>query len=63
VTFCTLGVGPGQFAEVVLPGMVGLKNKSVVDLVGKLNIINGVASITAQKFNTYTIWEHAKNLG
>jgi error-prone DNA polymerase len=63
VTFCTLGVGPGQFAEVVLPGIVGLKNKSLVELVGKINIVNGVASITAQKFSTFTIWEHAKNSG
>jgi hypothetical protein len=63
VTFCTLGVGPGQFAEVVLPGMIGLRNHSVVELLGKLNIVNGVPSITAQKFKTHSIWDHAKNVG
>lgn len=58
VTFVTVGTGPGQFLEVVLPGTIKLKGVAFVEGMGTVTMKNNCLTVTANSFQLLTIKNH-----
>lgn len=60
VTFATLGTGVGEFLEVVLPGVINVKNTTFVEGMGEVEVKNNNTVIYSRTFETLSTREHAR---
>jgi DNA polymerase III alpha subunit len=58
VTFATLGTGPNQFVEVVIPGAARLKNSAFVQGTGIVNVKQNGLTVMASTHELMTIRQH-----
>ena len=63
VTFVTVGTGPGEFVEVILPGAVKLKGAAFVEGMGKVDVRNNCMSVTVNRFDTISLRDHKEKYG
>ena len=60
VTFATLGTAPGQYVEVVLPGLAGLKTASFVEGIGEVEIKDNNSVVHVRRWESLSVREHKK---
>lgn len=63
VTFVTLGVAPGEYVDVILPGAVKLKGVSFVEGTGMVSVRNHSLSVQVNTFQLLSTHNHRQQYG
>lgn len=63
VTFATVGTGPGEFLEVVLPGAVRLRHNAFVEGSGSVECKSNNIVVHARQFSPLSLREHREIYG
>lgn len=63
VTFATVGTGPGEFLEVVLPGAVRLRHNAFVEGSGSVECKRNNLVVHARQFSPLSLREHREIYG